>query len=169
MVLSTDSWDSDSSKLCQFCIDNVWGPDGWAEFGITEAALPLPDLKGYDEEGDSLHAFENNYNVDLVQLHASTMEGCWWCARLIDTISVQVKRLSGQGRYNILNPVSHSINLSIYGPRFFRPRRLGRLLVEIRRLGSCDFERCLYGVMECRVSARICELIFCGFANMPDS
>ncbi|TLD20230.1 hypothetical protein E2P81_ATG09300 [Venturia nashicola] len=101
-------------------MDNVWGPNGWAKFGITEAALGLPDF-GYatDEIGFLRHEFENKYIVDLVQLRVSSMQDCWWCEQLVNTLSNKDRWPFEPGHSNAVTPNAYSINLSFQRHRFF--------------------------------------------------
>lgn len=112
MTLSDAGIATKQIPLCEFCVANVWGPDGWAKFGITNAKL-----KDYDARN-----FKNEYNPSLRQLLESAKDGCWWCGHMANAI---LNEVDGQ----VPDPVPLTLFFQILKGR--EPRRLGLLLVDI--------------------------------------
>lgn len=111
MIISDISTAIKQISLCTFCIDNVWGRDGWAKFGITSAKL---------EDCDAGN-FRNEYDASLEQLLESAKDGCWWCGHITNTIL----KFNGQVR----NPVRLALIFQV--PRRREPRRLGLLFFNV--------------------------------------
>lgn len=125
-------------RPCQFCLDHVWGPNCLAKFGITEAALRLPGSPEYglDETAPPGSDFESKYGVDLVQLFASKLDGCWWCMLLLEEISKEAERMRSMGLSVTCTPSSYSVTLALDKFGRFKPRRLGLLAVKIFGIGE---------------------------------
>ncbi|RDI83525.1 hypothetical protein Vi05172_g6459 [Venturia inaequalis] len=121
-----------SISPCGFCLANVWGPDGWAKFGITNAKLNDLDRS----------TFSQDYEAIFQNLLDSAQHGCWWCGQVSNGVlraELERSEVLYEDRETSF-PIR--IQLSFGIPRGRQPRRLGLLTADIS-WGSDEPETCI--------------------------